>query len=647
MKKFSHRDIQDIHDLNNIPIVSIDSTGLITYGNSSALRLLRIEKADLGKKNLFPFFKETHSGELFYPSLVTGIPAINKLANILVDEDEYHVAFSSHLIEDVNGICLIYLFFQNIAALERSENLFAKQELKFERLLIESKERQARLAAIVNTSDDAIVSKNLQGMITSWNHAAGIMFGHTEAEALDKHISLIIPPERLQEEELIINKIKNGERIEHFETMRLRKDGKQIFVSLSISPIIDETGKIIGASKIARDISRQKEFEEKLQRYTSHVETLNTMSKLVSESLEINEILQRVIDASAKIIGAGFGIFSYQPRDSIQEQQVQFAYAGRMENFEKSLRKAMADDSFNLLDLESNIKHLAKEGANIESFLSIPVISKSGDVVGQLVFGHEDENRFNEDHEKLLVGIATLANTALENATLYEEIRSLNAKKDEFIGLASHELKTPITSLKGFLQFISMRMVEGDSNKVIINKALQQTNRLSSLVGDMLDVARIETGHLPLSRSSFDVVEMVKDTIEQIQYAASSHLIAFHSEKPSYKISGDRQRLEQVVINLLNNAIKYSPEANLVKVSVLEQEGCCVLQVQDFGMGISPEQQGHIFSRFYRAADITSNISGFGIGLYISKDIVDQHKGELSVQSEIGKGAIFRVKIPH
>ncbi|WP_312339422.1 PAS domain S-box protein [Sphingobacterium sp.] len=647
MNKFSHRDIQDIHDLNNIPIVSIDSNGLITYGNSSALRLLSIEKADLGKRNLYPFLKKTHSGELFYQTLLTGIPVTNELANILADGDEYHIAFSSHLIEDVDGISLIYLFFQSITSLEKGENLFAAQELKFEKLLIESKERQARLAAIVNTSDDAIVSKNLQGIIASWNHAASIMFGYTEAEALGKHISLIIPPERLQEEELIINKIKNSERIEHFETMRLRKDGKQISVSLSISPIIDETGKIIGASKIARDISRQKEFEEKLQRYTSHVETLNTMSKLVSESLEINEILQRVIDASVKIIGAGFGIFSYQSRDSTQEQQVQFAYAGQIEDFEKSFRRTVADDFLNSLDLESHLKDLAGGGMNIESFLSIPVISKSGDVVGQLVFGHEDENRFNEDHEKLLVGIATLANTALENATLYEEIRSLNAKKDEFIGLASHELKTPITSLKGFLQFISMRMVEGDSNKVIINKALQQTNRLSSLVGDMLDVARIETGHLPLSRSSFDVVEMVKEAIEQIQYAASSHLITFHSEKPMYRISGDRQRLEQVVINLLNNAIKYSPEANLVKVCVLEQESCCVLQVQDFGMGISPEQQGHIFSRFYRAADITSNISGFGIGLYISKDIVDQHQGELSVQSEIGKGALFRVRIPH
>ncbi|WP_333862876.1 PAS domain S-box protein [Sphingobacterium sp.] len=644
MNKFSHRDIQDIHDLNNIPIVSIDSTGLITYGNSTALRLLRIEKADLGIRNFFPFLKKTHSGELFYQTLVTGISVTNELANMLVDEDEYHVTFSSHLIEDRDGIRLVYLFFQNITALEKGENLFAAQELKFEKLLIESRERQARLAAIVNTSDDAIVSKNLQGIITSWNHAASIMFGYTEAEALDKHISLIIPPERLQEEELIINKIKNSERIAHFETMRLRKDGKQISVSLSISPIIDETGKIIGASKIARDISRQKEFDEKLQRYTSHVETLNTMSKLVSESLEINEILQRVIDASSKIIGAGFGIFSYQSRDSTQEHQLQFAYAGQIEDFEKSFRTTVADDFLNSLDLD--LKDLAGGGMNIESFLSIPVISKSGDVVGQLVFGHKDENRFNEDHEKLLVGIATLANTALENATLYEEIRSLNAKKDEFIGLASHELKTPITSLKGFLQFINMRMVEGDSNKVIINKALQQTNRLSSLVGDMLDVARIETGHLPLSRSSFDVVEMVKEAVEQIQYAASSHLITFHSEKPTYTIFGDRQRLEQVVINLLNNAIKYSPEANLVKVSVLEQESCCVLQVQDFGMGISPEQQGHIFSRFYRAADISSNISGFGIGLYISKDIVDQHNGELSVQSEIGKGAIFRVKIP-
>jgi PAS domain S-box-containing protein len=544
------------------------------------------------------------------------------------------------------------------SVLDMTDHKLQEEQLK------ESAERQARLAAIVSTSDDTIVSKTLQGMITSWNAAAERMFGYTEQEVLGKHISLIIPPDRLHEEDLIISRISTGGKIDHFETVRLAKDGREVPISLSISPIMDAAGQIIGASKIARDISRQKEYEDKFQRYTRNVEILNTVGKLVTESLDIEAILQRVTDASTQVTGAAFGAFFYNRLDERGESYMLFTLSGApreaFEKFGMPRNTAIFNPTFSGEEIvrSADITKDPRYGHNrphhgmpkghlpVVSYLAVPVISKSGSVIGGLFYGHPEPDRFTEEHEKLVSGIANQASVALDNAKLYEEVQNLNAKKDEFIGLASHELKTPITSLSGFLQIIGKRMPEADANKPFVDKALKQTERLSALIGDLLDVTKIESGQLPLTYSTFDLVGLVRDLIEQLQFTTRTHHIAFHSEATELVISADRQRLEQVIINLLSNAIKYSPRADLVKVSVTGDSERATIQVQDFGMGIALEQQGRIFSRFYRVEGVEDHISGLGIGLYISKEIVNRHKGQLTVESETGKGSVFTIELP-
>ncbi|WP_282638228.1 PAS domain S-box protein [Sphingobacterium thalpophilum] len=664
MSELTHLEIQEIYDLNNIPVLCIDEKGIIIFSNRAATTLLAADIGGLSGRPVLSFFYGEDSGQAFQ-QIFAGIPVIN--SEVLLQTNtggECWALLSCHIIQDTDGLRLTYLFFQDITALKKQASLTAQRNSQMEQQLYESREHQARLAAIVSTSDDAIVSKNLEGIITSWNVAAEMMFGYSEREALGRHISLIIPADRLAEEDHIIENIKQGRQIDHFETVRMHKGGRLIPVSLSISPMIDESGVIMGASKIARDISRQKEYEKNLQRYTNHVETLNTIGRLVSESLEVGEILQRVIDASTKIIGASFGFFIYNRPDKFQGQALQAKCSGISEMLFDKLRSGpellliTGNITFAEIIRSENITNDAYYRQNdwlrftfmdelqTVSCLIVPVISASGTVIGRLIYGHREECFFSEAHEKLIVGIATLSSTALENANLYEEIRSLNIKKDEFIGLASHELKTPITSLKGFLQLISMRMLEGDVNRSAIDRALSQANKLSALVGDMLDASKIQTGQLPLIQSPFDLVGMIKDTVEQIQYTSSSHHIAFFSEKTIHRIIGDKRRLEQVIINLVNNAIKYSPEADLVKLFLKEEPGYAVLRVQDFGIGIPEDQRERIFSRFYRASGIDTNISGLGIGLYIAKEIVDKHYGTLSVESELGQGSTFTVKLP-
>lgn len=351
------------------------------------------------------------------------------------------------------------------------------------------------LAAIIESSEDAIISKTLEGIITSWNKSAEKLFGYTAAEAIGKHISLIIPIERLAEEQVIISNIKSGKRIDHFETVRVTKSGHEIFISLTVSPIKNNKGQIIGASKIARDITRQKLAEEKLQNYA-------------------------------------------------------------------------------------------------------------------------------------------------------EEIRILNAKKDEFIGLASHELKTPITSINGYLQIIERNLSLDDRNKPFITKALMQVNKLNSLISDLLDVSKIQTGKLPFTYSTFDLCEVLTEVAEMLQHNYTSHRITLHFNQCPILLKADQQRIEQVIINLITNAVKYSPGDNRVIIQITLSGNRVTVSVQDFGIGIAKEQQERIFSRFYRVENMAIPISGLGIGLYISNEIINRHKGRLWVESAAGKGSTFYFELP-
>jgi signal transduction histidine kinase len=371
-----------------------------------------------------------------------------------------------------------------------------------------------------------------------------------------------------------------------------------------------------------------------------------------------------VTDSTTQLTGAAFGAFFYNKLDEQGESYMLFTLSGApreaFEKFGMPRNTTVFSSTFNgerivrVDDITKDSRyghnrphHGMPEGhLPVVSYLAVPVISKTGAVIGGLFYGHPEAGKFTEEHENLIAGIAAQASVALDNAKLYEEIKKLNLKKDEFIGMASHELKTPITSLAGYLQIISRRLPEGDMNRSFIEKALLQIGKLSDLIAELLDVSKIESGQLPLSYSAFDLVSMVREVIEQFQYSAKSHHIAFNGDRDAFMVSADRHRIEQVVINLLSNAVKYSPNADLVKVSVSGAGDRAIIAVRDFGMGISKDHQERVFSRFYRVEELSAHISGLGIGLYISKEIISRHRGELKVDSEPGKGSVFSFEIP-
>ena len=526
----------------------------------------------------------------------------------------------------------------------------------------EDERQQAMLAAIVDTSDDAIISKTLQGNITSWNKAAESMFGYTADEVIGKHISILIPRDRLPEENIIIGEITRGNRVHHFETLRVTKSGRQIPLSLSISPIKDNRGKIIGASKIARDISAEVLARENSARYTQNLEIINSIGKAISEELELNAIVQKVTDITTRITGAKFGAFFYNTVNEHGEALTLYALSGApkeaFERFGMPRNTAVFHPTFSgegVLRIDDvtkdprygkNVPHngMPEGHLPVVSFLSVPVISKSGSVIGGLFFGHPEAGKFTKEHEILVLAIASQAAIGIDNAELYQEVKQLNERKNEFIGLASHELKTPLTSISASLQILD-RMAMDETGKKFLRKTMHQVNRLTSLVSDLLDISKIEAGRLDLLKEPFDMKEMLEDSIELIQQSQSTHSIHLSAED-GVIINADRQRIEQAIINLLTNAIKYSPSAKRVDVSLSNTEKEVKVGVSDRGIGIPHDKVNHIFSRFYRVEGLRPHMSGLGIGLYLVKEIVERHQGWLWVDSELGKGSTFWFTLP-
>ncbi|GAB2976136.1 hypothetical protein GCM10027049_08610 [Mucilaginibacter puniceus] len=231
-------------------------------------------------------------------------------------------------------------------------------------------------------------------------------------------------------------------------------------------------------------------------------------------------------------------------------------------------------------------------------------------------------------------------------ATDIEDQKQEMERKDEFIGVASHELKTPLTSLKGYLQLISYKKGElSPAVKQYIDKAIVALNKLQNLVNDLLDVSKINAGRLEYNMEPVNLTELLKACIENAKHVFPSFEF-INNVEGEFMVNGNAERLEQVVMNLINNAVKYSPTSRTVIVKASQNDNNVRVYVTDFGIGLSDKQQQRIFERFYRVEDKKYMSSGLGMGLYISQEIIKHHNGKIGVQSELGQGSTFYFDLP-
>ncbi|MPY89328.1 MAG: PAS domain S-box protein [Luteitalea sp.] len=691
-----------------------------------------------------------------------------------------------------------------------------------------AEETRAWLASIVESSDDAIVSKTLDGIITSWNGGAERIFGYTAAEAIGQHISLIIPLERRAEEDAVLARLRRGKKVGHFQTVRCAKDGRSIDVSLTISPITSADGRILGASKVARGITAQKRADlavhQSEQRYRRIFETASvsiweqdftevkaalealrdkglddfeayfaehpefvdacirrvkvvdvnnatlrmfgahdkdalcrslpnifepetrdvfvgeliaiakgkptfeteaivktvdgdrvhtlvnitfpapsesfesvlvtltdiTARKAAEEALreevrvrqtlaqvgsslaaELNtsRVVQAVTDACTTVTTAQFGAFFYNVDDDSGEAYQLYTLSGApkeaFEQFPKPRVIALFGPTFRgegVIRLD-DVSRDPRYGQNaphegmpqghvpVRSYLAVPVVSKSGAVLGGLFLGHSQPGIFTTEHEQLAVGIASWAAIALDNAHLYHEVEKASLMKDEFLATLSHELRTPLNAILGWSQMLRSGRLRPDMQQRALDSLERNAKAQAQLVEDLLDLSRIVSGKLKIEACPVNLAGVVSAAVDTIGPTAALKRVNLHIDTEAGRelvVTGDAARLQQVVWNLLSNAVKFTPAQGRVDVQLQESESKAEIIVTDTGRGIAPSALPCVFERFRQADGATARAhGGLGLGLAIVQYITEAHGGTVNVESDgEGRGTTLRVRLP-
>jgi PAS domain S-box-containing protein len=537
-----------------------------------------------------------------------------------------------------------------------------------------TEEVRLHLASIVESSDDAIISKSLEGIILSWNKGAEQIFGYSAEEAIGKPIVMLMPPDRVDEEPKILERLKRGERIDHYETVRVTKSGRTINVSLTVSPIKDSKGKIIAASKVARDITERKQAEQRLREQAEIIETLNRTGQILSAELDLQRVAQVVTQASTELIGARFGAFFYNVIDNKGQSSMQYQLCGVPREMLAHFQGLQNTDLLGLAfrDQESlRIADVTKDksyGKNspyygignhlpVISYLAVPVISRSGTILGGLFFGHPMEGAFAERHEQIVQGLAAQAAISMDNAQLYElsqrdrvKAEAANRSKDEFLATVSHELRTPLNAILGWSDLLSKGNLDSASAKRAIDTIARNAKSQAQLIEDILDVSRAITGKFRLTVGPVDLTTVIKAAIDSTQLAADAKGIQIQviCDPFIHPIMGDASRLQQVIWNLLSNAIKFTPTGGRIEVRLESAGSNLRVAISDTGQGISKDLLPFIFERFRQADSTTTRrYGGLGLGLAIVRHLVELHGGTVHAHSEgEGSGATFTLNLP-
>jgi PAS domain S-box-containing protein len=465
------------------------------------------------------------------------------------------------------------------------------------------------LSAIVDSSDDAIIGKDLSGIITSWNKSAERLFGYSAEEIVGKSVTLLIPPDRADEEPQILARLRNGERVDHFETLRRRKDGTLLDISLTISPVKNARGEIIGASKIARDTTETKRAERGSRLFSAIVDSSD--DAIISKDL--NGIITSWNNGAERLFG-------YTAAETIGKSITMLIPEERLDEEPKILERLRRGER---VDHFETIRR-KKDGALVEISLTIsPVRNADGTIIGASKIARDITDRKRAD----------------------AEIKRVNQDLEQFAFSASHDLQEPLRNIKIYSELLTQRYgdkFEGEALE-FLGYLRAGATRMEILLRDLLAYTQVTSmQEIP---EKADANEALARALEGLASAISEAGAQVTADLlPSVRVH--HAHLQQLFQNLIGNAIKYrSNEPPQVRVTATGQPGSWMFAVADNGIGIAPEYQEDVFGLFKRL-HTSDQYSGTGIGLAICKRIVDRYHGRIWIESGPGQGSTFRFTLP-
>jgi PAS domain S-box-containing protein len=640
-------------------IISADLNGIITSWNPAAERLYGYRASEIiGQSNHLIIPAERHSEEEAVRELIVSGQPVEHYESVRLRKDgsRIEVALTVSPLRARDGrVVGISKISRDVSERNRNESL--KQE---------SLAAVRRLAAIVESSDDGIIGMSMDGTITAWNRGAERMYGYAAAEALGQSIRLVVPEDRREEASEVLERIKLGERVEHFETLRCRKDGTRFPVSLMVSPILYDGGTVIGASKIARDISEQKRASQRaaflaevgavLGGSLEYLTTLKTVANLAVPSiadwcavdiLTDERKLERL--AVAHVDPAKIDL-ARTIRSRYEDPNSPYSAPSVVRTGTPAMLREVSDDMI-VASAKGDKERIALvRSLGLRSYMIVPLTTR-GRTLGALTLATAESGRlYTEDDFRFAQDVAFRAALAVDNARAYNDAQVANRLKDEFLATLSHELRTPLNAILGYSRMLQSGMLTPDKHARALHIVERNATSLTQIVEDVLDVSRIISGKIRLNIQSVDLPAVVSDAIATVMPAADAKQVRVQTilDPRAAPISGDPDRMQQIVWNLVSNAVKFTPKHGTVQVRLERVNSHVEIVVSDTGAGIPPDFLPHIFERFRQAdSGTTREHGGIGLGLAIVRHLVELHGGTIHAASGgHEKGSTFRVRLP-
>jgi len=482
-------------------------------------------------------------------------------------------------------------------------------------------QRQLLLAAmLVASSDDAIIGEDPQSVITTWNPAAQRLYGYSAEEVVGRNIAFLLPPDRINELDAVVGRVAKGAGAQHYETKRVHKDGHLIEVGMTVSPIRDQSGAIVGTSTIQRDITQRKQTDAVIVEMAAIVDSSNDAI--------IGKTLEGVITTWNR--GAE-NIYGYTADEMIGKSISLIVPPDRPGEVAEIIAGMMVADA-RTKNFET--QRVCKDGRIIDVSLTVSPI---------------------RDSDGMIVGASSVARDVTEHnamaaALKASELRSLLAvsrAKDEMVSLVSHELRTPLASLLGFTELLYSRDFSEEQRRQYLEVMLREGRRLTDLINDVLHIQRLEAGHQNLDLAPADLNALIRRAVtsagEDIQRPIEVEL-----PETLPLVMVDTDAVLQVLGNFMSNARKYSPDGGAILVTSQVVGDMVEIRVQDHGLGVPLAELPKLFATFYRVDSGDRRvIKGTGLGLSINRRIVEAHGGQVAAYSEgPGHGSRFQFTLP-
>jgi PAS domain S-box-containing protein len=527
------------------------------------------------------------------------------------------------------------------------------------------KQSEERFRALIQYSADAIQLISAEGQVLYSSDSVERVLGYKPEELQGEMPNHFIHPGDLSffMEQFLSLLEKPGEQVT-LEYRVKHKNGSWVWIEATGTNYLHDP-RIQAIVGNFRNITERKRREERQQ-------LLNTVSEKLASSLDheltLQEIAQLIVPVMADYCRIAVLDEQQQIRDIVANHIEPEKIALVRELYEQykdrvsstyGLQKLLRTGQSELMPVATPeiVAPLAQENLavlpiiqalGLTSYMGTPLIARDK-VIGAITFSStQPQRRYTQEDLAFAQELARRIALTLDNARLYAEAQRAITLRDDFISIASHELRTPVTSLRLYFQVLQKQLSRrGDESLArSFAKMDAQLNKLTLLIEDLLNVSRIEHGKLEFREDWFDLNEVAKETVEQIQSTTSKHCIRIEG-RVNERVWGDKDRIGQVLTNLLTNAVKFSPQADTIIVRLTTAQDAVVVSVQDFGIGIEKEHLNHIFDRFHRVSDAEERTyPGLGIGLYIAREIIQRHGGTLTVESEKGKGSRFSFILP-